>query len=596
MPKDGKQTRLPHDQSFDVVIVGGGINGISVYRELSLQGVKVLLVEKEDFCSKASGALSRMIHGGLRYLENGEFDLVKESLAERNRLLVNAPHYVQPLVTTIPIFSRWSGLVYALFNFTGLMNKPSRRGALVVKLGLWFYDFFTRHDQQLPTHRFSTQANTLARWPQFDPAVKCSADYYDAWISAPERLAIELLQDTEGGQHSGSMACNYTELVERDGTHFSLRDTLTGETVNVTAGKLVNATGAWIDKTNVRMGLQSGYLQGTKGSHIIVKHRDLFAQLKGHMVFYENPEGRVCILFPYYDNILIGSTDIPVSDPDSVTCTEDEIRYMLDSLKAIFPNVVIHQDDIVYQFSGVRPLPSVKTSTTGQIPRSHSLQVDDSEDGHVRTYSLIGGKWTTFRAFGEEVADQILEDLQRERHIATVNRAIGGGLNFPQTEREHQAFIQDLQVTFGINEASANLMLQRYGTGCIAVLTFMTKSDDAVLTHLPDYTQRELIYLIEQEAVCKTLDVLQRRTSIAIQGRINQDVLVEVTQLVASTLGWDESQIKRDLAESCQLLRLHHGLDIHLEPLEKCHGVPSRENDADQHNADQHNVYQRTVY
>ena len=112
---------------------------------------------------------------------------------------------------------------------------------------------------------------------------------------------------------------------------------MTGEIVNVTAGKLVNATGAWIDKTNVRIGLKSDYLQGTKGSHIIVKHSDLFAQLKGHMVFYENAEGRVCILFPYYDKVLIGSTDIPVSDPDSATCTEDEIIYMIDSLKAIFP-------------------------------------------------------------------------------------------------------------------------------------------------------------------------------------------------------------------------------------------------------------------
>lgn len=570
MPKDGKQTRLPHDQSFDVVIVGGGINGISVYRELSLQGVKVLLVEKEDFCSKASGALSRMIHGGLRYLENGEFELVKESLAERNRLLVNAPHYVQPLVTTIPIFSRWSGLVYALFNFTGLMNKPSRRGALVVKLGLWFYDFFTRHDQKLPKHCFFSQHKTLARWPMFDASVKCSADYYDAWISSPERLALELLQDTQGGQQkSDSMACNYTELLARDGNRFSLRDCLSGETVQVSADKLVNATGAWIDKTNDRIGLQSGYLQGTKGSHIIVKHNELFTQLNGHMVFYENAEGRVCILFPYYDKVLIGSTDIPVSDPDSVTCTEGEINYMFDSLKAIFPSLVIHREDIVYQFSGVRPLPSVQTSTTGQIPRSHSLKVDDSEDGRVRTYSLIGGKWTTFRAFGEEVADQILSDMQRQRHISTAERAIGGGYNFPQTEADHQLFIQNLQLTFSLSEIQAQRMFQRYGTGCLAILTFMVQSEDCLCVSLSDYTQRELQYLIENEAVCKTLDLLQRRTSIAIQGRITQEVLLELTQLVAATLGWNEQQTKDDLANSCQLLRLHHGLDFNLEHIEK---------------------------
>ncbi|NAX46731.1 FAD-dependent oxidoreductase [Photobacterium halotolerans] len=569
MAGDGKQRRerLPRDAHFDVLIVGGGINGISVYRELSLQGVKVLLVEKEDFCSKASAALSRMIHGGLRYLENGEFALVRESLAERNRLLANAPHYVQPLVTTIPIFSRWSGLFYALFNFTGLMDKPSRRGALVIKLGLWFYDFFTRRDQRLPKHRFFSQSETAARWPQFDPAVACSADYYDAWISAPERLAMEVLSDT--GEQSDSLACNYTELLGRDGQRFTLRDTLTGETVTVTADKLVNATGAWVDQTNDRLGLASGYLQGTKGSHIIVRHPELLAELDGHMVFYENPEGRVCILFPYYGNVLIGSTDIPVADLDAVTCTDDEIDYMLDSLKAVFPALVIEREDIVYQFSGVRPLPSVKTSTTGQIPRSHALRVDRTEDGQVRLYSLIGGKWTTFRAFGEEVADQILSDMALPRRISTADRPIGGGRDFPGTDIERKAFTKAAHVQYGLSEARAEVLLQRYGTQCLTVMAYLAAGEDAMLTSLPAYTRRELMYLTEHEAVCRTLDLLQRRTSVAIAGQINNQVLAEVTELVAATLGWNEQQTKQDLAESCRQLQLHHGLAVSTEQVEQ---------------------------
>ncbi|WP_051287830.1 glycerol-3-phosphate dehydrogenase/oxidase [Photobacterium halotolerans] len=569
MAGDGKQRRerLPRDAHFDVLIVGGGINGISVYRELSLQGVKVLLVEKEDFCSKASAALSRMIHGGLRYLENGEFALVRESLAERNRLLANAPHYVQPLVTTIPIFSRWSGLFYALFNFTGLMDKPSRRGALVIKLGLWFYDFFTRRDQRLPKHRFFSQSETAARWPQFDPAVACSADYYDAWISAPERLAMEVLSDT--GEQSDSLACNYTELLGRDGQRFTLRDTLTGETSTISADKLVNATGAWVDQTNDRLGLASGYLQGTKGSHIIVRHPELLAELDGHMVFYENPEGRVCILFPYYGNVLIGSTDIPVADLDAVTCTDDEIDYMLDSLKAVFPALVIEREDIVYQFSGVRPLPSVKTSTTGQIPRSHALRVDRTEDGQVRLYSLIGGKWTTFRAFGEEVADQILSDMALPRRVSTTDRSIGGGRDFPGTDIERKAFTKAAHAQYGLSEARAEVLLQRYGTQCLTVMAYLAAGEDTVLTSLPAYTRRELMYLTEHEAVCRTLDLLQRRTSMAIAGQINNQVLAEVTELVAATLGWNEQQTKQDLAESCRQLQLHHGLAVSTEQVEQ---------------------------
>ncbi|QUJ69992.1 glycerol-3-phosphate dehydrogenase/oxidase (plasmid) [Photobacterium sp. GJ3] len=565
--KENRQGRLPREQSFDVVIVGGGINGISVYRELSLQGVKVLLVEKDDFCSKASAALSRMIHGGLRYLENGEFALVRESLAERNRLLTNAPHVVKPLVTTIPIFSRWSGLFYALFNFTGLMDKPSRRGALVIQLGLWFYDFFTRNDQQLPKHRFLSKTETIRRWPHFEPGVIRSADYFDAWISAPERLAMEVLQDT--GEDSASVACNYTELVGRDGKQLTIRDVLTGETAVITTDKLVNATGAWVDQTNDRLGVASGYLQGTKGSHMIVRHPALLAELDGHMVFYENPEGRVCILFPYFGNVLIGSTDIPVADPDAVTCTTEEVDYMLDSLKAVFPDFTIRHEDIVYRFSGVRPLPSVKTSTTGQIPRSHALKVEPTEDGQATLYSLVGGKWTTFRAFGAEVADRILSDLHRKREISTVNRAIGGGFRFPQTDIERQALIQDVVNQYGLSQTRFTQLLTRYGTSCLHMLDDLTAQQDAPLESLPDYSEREIAYLIHHESVCRTLDVLQRRTSVAIQGRVNHAVLAEVTALVARQLGWNAQETKRDLAESCRQLREYHGLDVNAEAVEQ---------------------------
>ncbi|RUY30266.1 FAD-dependent oxidoreductase, partial [Mesorhizobium sp. M7A.F.Ca.US.001.04.2.1] len=137
-----------------VLVIGGGINGISVFRELALQGVDVVLAEKGDYCSGASAALSRMVHGGLRYLENGEFKLVRESLLERDRLLRNAPHYVVPLPTTVPIFDIFSGLANGAVRFLGLTRRPSRRGALVIKTGLAMYDLFTAARRLMPTHRF----------------------------------------------------------------------------------------------------------------------------------------------------------------------------------------------------------------------------------------------------------------------------------------------------------------------------------------------------------------------------------------------------------------------------------------------------------
>ena len=151
---------LRRSPKVDVCVVGGGINGISVFRELALQGVNVLLVEKHDYCSGASAALSRMVHGGLRYLENGEFSLVRESLAERDRLLKNAPHLVAPLPTTVPVFDIFSGLANGIVRFLGLSRRPSRRGAVAVKAGLSIYDFLTRKRALMPRHRFRGRHDT----------------------------------------------------------------------------------------------------------------------------------------------------------------------------------------------------------------------------------------------------------------------------------------------------------------------------------------------------------------------------------------------------------------------------------------------------
>ena len=177
--------RLRVTRAVDVLIVGGGINGAGLLRELALNRVDVLLVEKSDFAAGATSASSRMIHGGLRYLENGEFRLVRESLRERNRLLKNAPHAVKPLPTTIPIFSRWSGFANATAKFFDRTSKPSRRGAALVKIGLSLYDLFTARDRVLPTHSFADRAAALRTRPLLHPGIVCTATYYDAWIPFP---------------------------------------------------------------------------------------------------------------------------------------------------------------------------------------------------------------------------------------------------------------------------------------------------------------------------------------------------------------------------------------------------------------------------
>src|SRR5512142_674549 len=178
---------LKQDPNVTVVIVGAGINGIGTFRDLALNGVSVLLVERGDFCSGASAASSHMAHGGIRYLENGEFRLVHEAVQERNRLIQNAPHVVKALPTTIPIFKFWSGLLNAPLKFLNLLDRPAERGALVIKLGLLFYDAFTKGQGTVPRHKFEGRRESLAKYPALNPAIQYTATYYDGKILSPER-------------------------------------------------------------------------------------------------------------------------------------------------------------------------------------------------------------------------------------------------------------------------------------------------------------------------------------------------------------------------------------------------------------------------
>src|SRR5512145_710663 len=208
MDRNETLSALKNKPEVSVLIVGGGINGIGTFRELALNGVDVLLVEKGDFCSGASSASSHMAHGGIRYLENGEFRLVREAVQERNRLLENAPHVVKPLPTTIPIFKRFSGLLNAPLKFLGILDKPSERGSAVIKLGLMLYDAFTGRQRTVPRHQFFSREESLEKWKPLNPNIVNTAVYYDGAILQPERLAMELILDAEA-ENPDARALNY---------------------------------------------------------------------------------------------------------------------------------------------------------------------------------------------------------------------------------------------------------------------------------------------------------------------------------------------------------------------------------------------------
>ena len=553
-------SHLRENPEVSVLIVGGGINGVGVFRELALNGVDVLLVERGDFCSGASAASSHMAHGGIRYLENGEFRLVREAVRERNLLLQNAPHLVKPLPTTIPIFKRLSGFLNAPMKFFGRLDKPSERGSLVIKLGLMMYDAYTGRQRTVPKHKFLSRKKSLKKWEHLNPKVVNTAVYYDGAILQPERLTVEIMLDAEQ-ENSNAHALNYMSMVGGMEDTIILRDELTDENFDVKPKLVINATGAWIDSSNRKLGLSSRFIGGTKGSHIIVKHDTLREAIGDHEFFFENEDGRIVLIFPLYDRVLIGTSDIPVDSPEDARCTDEEIDYFLDMVQRVFPDLVLSRQNMVFQFSGVRPLPYAGATAASQISRDHSIEVLSGEWTNLAfpVYSLVGGKWTSFRAFSEQTADKVFEHLRIKRTRGTRALAIGGGRGYLPNLGDLERQIESLSAWTGVARERLRVLFGRYGTRAEAVATFMNSGTDYILRSMPDYSRREIMFLIQYEKICHLDDFLLRRSMLAMLGRVTRQMIDELAGIFANALGWTKEERQSEVVRTLSILEDRHG-------------------------------------
>lgn len=551
-------SQIKSNPKISVLIVGAGINGTGVFRDLALNGVDALLVERGDFCSGASAASSHMAHGGIRYLENGEFRLVREAVAERNRMIQNAPHLVEPLPTTVPMFKHFSGLLNAPLKFLGLLDKPSERGSFVIKIGLMFYDAFTGKTRVVPRHAFRGRAESLKLWPRLNPDVRTTATYYDGSILNPERLALEVMLD---GQADGGRALNYVSLVGGQGNAVTLRDELTGAVFDVQPKLVVNAAGPWIDAANGSLGLSTRFIGGTKGSHLVLDHPELRETIGNHEFFFENKDGRIVLIFPLYDRVIVGTSDIPIENPDDALCTDAEVDYFLEMIARVFPDVKVTRENIVFRFSGVRPLAHTGSAkTTGQITRDHHIQVTEGEWTGLGypVYSLVGGKWTSFRAFAEQAADKALAFLGRTRQKSTRELPVGGGRNYPRTAEEQKRYLDGLAAWTGFPAERVRVLFERYGTRAEAAALSIARQPDQPLKSLPDFTRREVMFLCQQEQVVHLDDILLRRTLLAMLGRLTRAAVEEMSDAAGESLGWDEGRKKAEAARALELLASRH--------------------------------------
>lgn len=558
-----------------VLIVGGGINGVGTFRDLALQGVDVALVERGDYCQGASGASSHMIHGGIRYLENGEFRLVRESVVERNRLLRIAPHYVKPLQTTIPIFSTFSGVLAAPLRFLThkQQGKPTERGAFLIKLGLSLYDAFSRDGGSVPRHQFRGRKNALAELPLLHPGVKYTATYFDASVHNPERLTLDVLQDGEkagAANAAGSArASNYLSLASVKATSAGsstvvLRDELTGEVFDFTADVIVNTTGAWVDLTNQAMGTASSFMGGTKGSHIVLDHPGLLAACDGREIFFEHSDGRIVLIYPMGDRVLVGTTDVDADLSEDAVCTEAEIDYFFDLISHVFPDIVVNREQIVYTFSGVRPLPKHDTTHPGFVSRDYRIERREPEAGGsgAVVLSLVGGKWTTFRALAEHLSNDVLAELGAERKISTAKLAIGGGAGFPDSDAGVQQWIK-AHMSGSRNADRVSGLLTRYGTRAEEVIRYLDAGPDSLLQSTRELSVRELEFMAANEQIGHLVDVLIRRTSLAFRGLVTGELLNEIADNLAGPLGWDAARRAAEIDHAQDVLQRYHGVRVH---------------------------------
>lgn len=494
-----------------VLIVGGGINGVGTFRDLTLQGVDTLLIDRADYCSGASSASSRMAHGGIRYLENGEFRLVREAVQERNRMIQNAPSLVKPLPTTIPIFKTFSGLLNAPLKFMGWLDKPGERGGLIIKVGLIFYDAFTGKTRAVPRHVFDNRSTSIRKYPRINPAVRYTATYYDGIILSPERLTMELLLDAEA-QGENARSLNYVSLVGVSSGQAVLKDEFTGQTLEITPRLIINAAGPWIDKTNSSLGLQTHYIGPTKGSHLVLDAPELRAAIGDNEFFFENKDGRIVLIFPLFDKVMIGTSDLPIEDPGSARCTEEEIDYFIEMIGRVFPGIKVSREQIVFRFSGVRPLAYTKAKMAGQITRDHHIHEDKL--GDLPVYSLVGGKWTSFRALSEQATDRILAFLNLPRKASTRSLPIGAG-----------------------KEA------------------FALKTD-------PHYTRFEIDAMARREKIIHLDDLVLRRTLLAYLGQLSRPVLDDLANELGEALGWDKERKAAEVERTLEILADRHGVRL----------------------------------
>jgi glycerol-3-phosphate dehydrogenase len=530
-------------ERFQVIVIGGGINGVAIARECARAGRRTLLVEQQDFAAGTTSRSTRIIHGGLRYLEHAELGLVRESLLERRRLLQQRPHLVHPV------------------HFLLALDQESGRNALTVRTGLWLYRNLgggkLRPDSSREDlHKLERLLDSGRRWSIFG--------YEDAQCEFPERLVAEWLVEA---MEAGAVARNHTQVLAVDVRHrraaaVLLRDQFTGKEERVEGTWIINATGPWADRLCQRSHIEMPHpmVGGVRGSHIVLPR---FPGAPDAAVYTEAVDKRPIFVIPWNEQVLVGTTEVAdQDDPARVHPSQDEIDYLVRSLLRLFPRVKLSASDIRYTFAGVRPLPFAPKEKAAAVSRRHYLH-DHAQDGAEQMISVIGGKLTTAAELARQCAARIGVQQTSAQSLAIASAQ--------SAELLLDRWTSQISGAGDIREGTAQCIVEWHGKRALDIVRVAQRSAElrAPLCAHTEHIVAEAVDAFTAECAVTLGDVLLRRVPVALGACWSPACSREAAARIAVVMEWDDARAASELhgfeLERAAFLRKPAGIDATLE-------------------------------
>ncbi len=522
------------EQQFDVLIIGGGITGAGVALDAVTRGYKVALVEKIDFASGTSSKSTKLVHGGIRYLPNFDFAMVREALVERGLLLQNAPYLVDPVPFVLPIYEGDKHPVGMPFTTPGGIGLD-----YLLNIGLWLYDGLAGR-YNIKRHYHLTREQVLKQAPNLvQKGLKEGFVYYDAQTN-DARLTIAVLRTAA---QYGATIVNYCEaesFLSENGQvcGAQVRDTLGKQSVTVRARHVINAAGVFSEQVESLLEGTEPQIQiePSKGVHLVLSKDDIQIG-DSAIVLPETEDKRILFIVPWESRVIFGTTDTGTGDLDHPTTTSEDVAYLLKYLNR-YLDINLSEKDIISTYAGYRPLMKPRSSNTSTAKLSRSHSVLQSPSGLV---SIVGGKLTTYRRMAQDTMDVInRRDGVKPIH-PTLSLPLQGSAAWPIVQKE----LKQRGNTLGLNEAVIKHLGHSYGSEALTILDLVEQNPalaTALIAELP-YIQAEVIYACQHEMAMTPYDVLARRMSITLEDRHQGlNIVDDVAELMAQELKWSSTQ------------------------------------------------------